>query len=161
VAATGQRVEVRTKTDADAASSGLRFVARKCEVRPDGIGVSHADGTTRTVPYASVAAVVVRLLPPDPPWSSQPLLDAVVPSPDGASWQAVRVFSTTLVNSSALPGGASTSRLETLRRLLAHLVAQNPQTSLDPETADFLNQGKPPARFVNTTHFAEYDQRYS
>ncbi|HEY6546549.1 MAG TPA: hypothetical protein VI589_01535 [Vicinamibacteria bacterium] len=161
MAPSGHRIETRTRTDADAASSGLRFVARRCEITPSGLAVSSADGSTRTVPYAAVLAVVVRLLPPDPPWSSQPLFDGVVRSADNTAWQAVRVFSTTPVNYGALPGGASTSRLENMRRLGAHLLAQNPQLSLDPETAAFVTGGKPPVRFVSTTHFAEYDQRYS
>lgn len=160
-AASGQRVETRTRTDADAASSGLRFVARRCEITASGLAVSSPDGSTRAVAYAAVLAVVVRLLPPDPPWSSQPVFDAVVRSADNTAWQAVRVFSTTIVNYGALPGGASTARLENMRRLAAHLLAQNPQLSLDPETAAFVKDGKPPVRFVSTTHFAEYDQRYS
>jgi hypothetical protein len=160
-APSGQRIETRTRTDADAASSGLRFVARRCEITTAGLTVSNPDGSTRAVAYAAVLAVVVRLLPPDPPWSSQPVFDAVVRSADNTAWQVVRVFSTTTVNYQALPGGASTSRLENMRRLAAHLLAQNPQLSLDPETAAFMSDGQPPVRFVSTTHFAEYDQRYS
>jgi hypothetical protein len=160
-AASGQRVETRTRTDADAASSGLRFVARRCEITASGLAVSNPDGSTRAVAYPAILAVVVRLLPPDPPWSSQPVFDAVVRSADNTAWQTVRVFSTTIVNYAALPGGASTSRLENMRRLGAHLLAQNPQLNLDPETAAFVSGGKPPVRFVSTTHFAEYDQRYS
>lgn len=160
IAPSGQRTEVRTKADVDAAASGLRFVVRRCEITTVGLKIAYPDGRTRDVAYAAIAAVVVRLLPPDPPWNSQPLLDAVVRSADGASWEAVRIFSTTVLNAAALPGGASTSRLENMRKLAEHLMAQNPALSLDAETAAFVKQGKPPARFVNTTHFAEYDQRY-
>jgi hypothetical protein len=160
-APSGHRSEVRTKSDADAAASGLRFVAHKCEITPAGLKVTYPNGRSRDVPYASIAALVVRLLPPDPPWNAQPLLDAVVRSPDDTAWQAVRVFSTTVVNTAALPGGGSTSRLENVRKLAAHLLARHPALSLDPETAAFVREGKPPARFVNTTHFAEYDQRYA
>jgi hypothetical protein len=160
IAPSGQRSEVRTKADVDAAASGLRFVARKCEITPTGLKVQYPEGRTRDVAYGEVASLVVRLLPPDPPWNAQPLLDAVVRSADNSAWEAVRVFSTTIFNTAALPGGGSTSRLENMRKLGAHLVAQNPGLSLDPETAAFVTEGKPPARFVNTTHFAEYDQRY-
>lgn len=156
----GQRAETRTRADVDAAASGLRFVARKCEITPAGLKVSYPDGRTRDVGYSEIASVVVRLLPPDPPWNAEPLFDAVVRSADNTSWEAVRLFSTTVVNTAALPGGGSTARLDNLRKLGAHLLAQNPALSLDPETATFMKDGKPPARFVSTTHFAEYDQRY-
>ena len=146
--------------DADSAASGLRFVARKCEITPAGLKVSYPLGPGRQVGYAEIVSFVVRLLPPDPPWSSQPLCDAVVRSADNTSWETVRIFSTTVVNAAALPGGESTSRLDNMRKLGAHLLAQNPALSLDPETAAFVNDGKPPARFVSTNHFAEYDQRY-
>jgi hypothetical protein len=72
----------------------------------------------------------------------------------------LRIFSTTIVNYGAIPGGASTSRLENTRRLAAHIAAQSPSLALDPETAAFIKEGKPPARFVNMTHFTEYDVRY-
>jgi hypothetical protein len=160
-AASGHRVETRTRTEVDAASSALRFVAKRCEITPTGLSVAYPSGPGREVAFSEVLAVVVRLLPADPPWASQPIFDAVVRSADNTAWQALRVFSTTLVNYAALPGGASTSRLENMRRLAAHLLAQNPQLSLDPETAAFVKDGKPPVRFVSTTHFAEYDQRYS
>jgi hypothetical protein len=157
----GRRIQTTTKTDVDSAESSLRFVARKCEVTPAGLKVSYPDGRTREVAYPQIVSLVVRLLPPDPPWNAQPLLDAVVRSSDNTSWETVRVFSTTLVNTAALPGGGSTSRLENVRRLGAHLLAQHPALNLDPETGAFVTEGKPPARFVSTSHFAEYDQRYS
>jgi hypothetical protein len=159
-APSGQRKETRTKDDVDTAASGLRFVARKCEITPTGLKVQNPDGRSREVGYAEIAALVVRLLPPDPPWNAAPILDAVVRSADNTAWEAVRVFSTTIVNTAALPGGGSTSRLENMRRLGGHLAAQNPAISLDAETAAFVNDGKPPSRFVNTTHFADYDLRY-
>ena len=156
----GQRTVTRTKADVDSAASGLRFVARRCEITPAGLKVSYPEGPGRDVGYAEIVSFVVRLLPPDPPWSSQPLCDAVVRSADNTSWETVRIFSTTVVNTAALPGGGSTSRLDNMRKLGTHLIAQNPTLSLDAETAAFVKEGKPPARFVNTNHFAEYDQRY-
>ena len=160
IAPSGQRTVIRTKTDVDSAASGLRFVARKCEIQPTGLKVSYSDGPVREVGYGDIVSLVVRLLPPDPPWSSQPFCDAVVRSADNTAWEAVRIFSTTVFNTAALPGGGSASRLDNMRKLGAHLFAQNPALSLDPETAAFLNEGKLPARFVSTNHFAEYDQRY-
>lgn len=160
IAPSGQRTVIRTRTDADSAASGLRFVARKCEIGPLGLKVSYAEGPVRDVAYVEIVSLVVRLLPPDPPWSSQPFCDAVVRSADNTAWEAVRIFSTTVFNTAALPGGGSASRLDNMRKLGAHLLAQNPALSLDPETAAFLSEGRPPARFVSTNHFAEYDQRY-
>jgi hypothetical protein len=159
-APSGRRIETRTRSDVDAAAEGLRFVARKCEITPIGLKVHWPDGRAQEVSYADIRAVVVRTLPPDAPWNAQPLLDAVFASLDGAGWSAIRVFSTTMLNAAALPGGASTSRLENMRRLAAHLAAQNPSVALDPESAAFVKDGRPPGRFVGTGHFAEYDQRY-
>ena len=154
------RVEIRSKLDVDAAASGLRFVAHRLEITPQGLKASYPDGRTREVSFAEVASVVVRLLPPDPPWNAHPLLDAVILVPDATAWTAIRIFSTTVVNYAAVPGGPSTSRLENTRRLGAHLVAQNPQMVVDEETRAFLLDSKPASRFVNTSHFAEYDRRY-
>ena len=162
IAPSGQRTVTRTKTDAD--SRRFRPALRRRESarsEPTGLqGLLRATGPGRDVGYGEIVSFVVRLLPPDPPWSSQPLCDAVVRSADNTAWETVRVFSTTVFNTAALPGGGSTSRLDNMRKLGAHLLAQNPALSLDPETAAFVSEGKPPARFVSTNHFAEYDQRY-
>ena len=44
--------------------------------------------------------------------------------------------------------------------LTAILAARASAIVPGPETAAFLSEGRPPARFVSTNHFAEYDQRY-
>jgi hypothetical protein len=142
------------------AASGLRFVPHRLEISPQGLKASYPDGFTRELSFAEVASVVVRLLPPDPPWNAHPLLDMVVLATDAHAWTAVRVFSTTVVNYAAVPGGPSTSRLENTRRLGAHLLAQNPAMMVDDETRAFLLEARPAARFVSTSHFTEYDRRY-
>jgi hypothetical protein len=146
--------------DSDSARAALRFVAHRCEITPEGLKVTFPSGQRREATFAEIASLVVRLLPPDPPWNTQPILDVVVPADGGGAWTAVRVFTTTVVNYAAIPGGASAQRLENVRRLGAHLVAQNPAMGLDPETAAFLQDNKPAGRFANTRHFLEYDERY-
>ena len=142
-------------------SSGLRFVARKCEITPAGLKVSYADGSTRDVAYAAILSVVVRLLPPDPPWSSQPFFDAVVRSADNTAWQAVRVFSTTIVQLRR----PARRRLHLAPREHAPAGGASPRPEPGPEPrpgdGGLRERGKPPVRFVSTNHFAEYDQRYS
>ncbi len=87
------------------------------------------------------------------------LLD-VVALVDNARWEPVRVFATTFVNYAALPGGASTSRLENVRKLTRLLREKNPAVALDPATTAFLDGPAPPARFADLTQFAEYDSNY-
>ena len=147
-------------TDADAARDSLRFVAHKCELTSESLKVTFTNGQRRDLAFADLASLVVRLMPPDPPWNAQPILDAVVPAEGGGAWTAVRVFTTTVVNFAAIPGGASAQRLENVRRLGAHLADKNPAATLDAETLAFLREGKPPGRFANIRHFTEYDERY-
>jgi hypothetical protein len=155
-----RRMDLKAKSEVDSAATELRFVARKCEITPEGLRLTYPDGKSREARWAQLAGLVIRLLPPDPPWNAMPLVDAVVTGPTPGTWQVLRIFSTTIVNYGAIPGGASTSRLENTRRLAAHIAAQSPSLALDPETAAFIKEGKPPARFVNMTHFTEYDVRY-
>ncbi len=140
-------------------AQALRFTAHKCELFDGGLRVTSSQGKTRDVRWSEVGRLVVRQLPPDPPWNSSVLLD-IVALMDGVRWEPVRVFVTTFVNYGALPEGASTSRLENIRNLARHLRSQNPAVALDPETTTFLEGNAPPARFANMTQFAEYDGNY-
>ena len=115
-------------------------------------------GKPRDILWNEIGRLVVRQLPPDPPWNASVLLD-VVALVDGARWEPVRIFVTTFVNYGALPEGASTSRLENIRNLTRFLRAKNPAVDLDPETTAFLDGAAPPARW-NMTQFAEYDGHY-
>jgi hypothetical protein len=105
-----------------------------------------------------VGRIVARQLPPDPPWDAGLLLD-VVAYLDGR-WEPLRVFTTTLVNFGALEGGASTSRLDNLRRLARHVREHQPALALDEDTLAFVEGRKPPARLLSTTQLAEYDAVY-
>ena len=140
-------------------AQALRFTAHKCEVFDGGLRVTSTPGKTRDVRWSDVGRLVVRQLPPDPPWNASVLLD-VIALVDGTRWEPVRIFVTTFVNYGALPEGASTSRLENIRNLARHLRSQNPGVALDPETTAFLDGPGAPARFGNMTQFAEYDSHY-
>jgi hypothetical protein len=59
-----------------------------------------------------------------------------------------------------LAGGASTSRLDNIRRFARHVRERNPAVAVDEETLAFLESEKAPARFVNTTQLVEYDAVY-
>ena len=140
-------------------AQALRFTADKCEIFDGGLRVTFAPGKMRDVRWTDVGRVVVRQLPPDPPWNAVVLLD-VVALVDGARWEPVRIFATTFVNYAALPEGASTSRLENVRNLARFLRDRNPAVALDPETTAFMDGTGVPARFGNMTQFAEYDSGY-
>jgi hypothetical protein len=92
------------KTATDAAASALRFLAHKCEIGEAGLHVTSPKGQGRDVPWANIGRIVVRQLPPDPPWDSGVILDLVAYT--GERWEPVRVFGTTIVNYAALAGGA-------------------------------------------------------
>jgi hypothetical protein len=151
--------EIKTRSSTDAAASALRFVAFKCEITPKGLRVTSSRGAVREVAFGEIRSLLVRQLPPDPPWSSQLLLDAVPDGTNGAG-EPIRILGTTVVNYHALPKGASTSRLENLRSFGSFLAAQNPSLSIDPETAHFLQGPKAPARFTTMVQFHEYDSRF-
>lgn len=141
----------------DEAAASLRFVARRCEIGPDGLRAYEANGKLRDLAWSEIARIVVRALPPDPPWDAGLVVDLVAPL-DGR-WQPVRIFGATFVNYAALPGGASAARLDNVRRLAGHVRERNPALAVDEETAAFL-AGGPAPRFPDITGFAEYDAAY-
>ena len=134
-------------------------MAFKCEISPKGLRVTSPRGAVREVGFEEIRSLLIRQLPPDPPWSSQVLFDAL-PAGTNGSGEPVRIFGTTVVNYSALPTGTSTSRLENLRNFAAYPAAQNPALSIDPETAHFIGGPKAPARFPIMVEFHEYDSRF-
>jgi hypothetical protein len=120
--------------------------------------VTTREGRVREPAWDAIGRLVARQLPPDPPWDSGLLVD-VVAHLDGR-WEPFRVFTTTLVNFGVLEGGASTSRMENLRRLVRHVRERNPSVALDDETRAFADGSAAPARFVSLTQLAEYDAGY-
>jgi hypothetical protein len=151
-------ISMKAQAATDAAASALRFLAHKCEIGEAGLHVTLPSGQGRDVPWADIGRIVARQLPPDPPWDSGVILDLVAYV--GGRWEPVRVFGTTIVNYGALSGGASTSRLDNLRRFARHVRERHPAVAVDDETLGFLESQKAPARFVNMTQFTEYDALY-
>lgn len=150
-------VSMQGKASVDAAAAALRFLAYKCEIGEAGLRVTDRDGHVRDVVWSAIGRLVVRQLPPDPPWEAGLILDVV--AWDGSGWQPLRIFTTTLVNFGALPGPPASSRIENLRRFLRHVRERQPAAAVDDETALFV-EGRPPARLVTMTQLAEYDAAY-
>lgn len=158
VSATGRRIEAKGPAGVDAARKSLRFIAHRFEVGAEGFRAVYPNGAARDIRYDQVAAVVVRQLPPDPPWEGAFIVD-VVPTKD-ASPEPVRIFGNTVVNYAAIPGGSSSSRLDNTRRLTAFLRDKCANAVLDEATQEFVRGPKVPQRFANMTQFIEYDTTY-
>lgn len=157
VSALGARLDIR-KLSVDSARKSLRFIAHRCEIGEAGLRVTLVSGEARQIPFASIAGVVVRQLPVDPPWDGALILD-IVPAPETAA-EPVRIFATTVMNYAAIPGGASSSRLDNTRRFTAFLAERCPGATLDEPTLTFMRGPRAPLRFVNVTQFLEYDLIY-
>jgi hypothetical protein len=157
---TGKQVSVKGPAGVDAARKALRFIAHKVEIRGESLVATMPNGEARDVSYVDAERIVVRQLPPDPPWDGAFFID-VVPRPDSASGKdPIRIFPTTSVNYAAVPGGSSPSRLDNTRRLTAFLRDKCPAAAIDDATAEFIRGPKVPLRFVNMTQFLEYDTAY-
>ena len=111
-----------------------------------------AAGGERQVRFADIAAVVARQMPPDPPYERAVVVDLV---PAGAP--PFRLLTSTRVNYGAMPGGAGTTALDNLRRLV-RLVAQAGRADLDDPTRAFA-EGKPPAAFAASKSFTSWPRR--
>jgi hypothetical protein len=151
---------VKTSTGVDAASKALRFVAHKVGIGDAGLSVTLPSGEKREVPFAEIARIVTRQLPPDPPWEGAFFVDAALAQGSASGPDPVRVFATTVVNYAAIPGGGSTSRLENTRKLTAFLRDRCKGAEVDEATAEFIRGPKVPLRFANMTQFIEYDTTY-
>jgi hypothetical protein len=155
----GQAPAPRGGADADAAAKAFRFRVHKCEIGDGGLAITLASGSCRELRFADIERLVVRTLPPDPPWSGMLVLDVVAASANGHE-EPARLVATTYCNFGALPEGAATARVENFRRLVRHLRERNPGLLLDAETARFAD-GAPPARFASLAAFAAYDASYA
>jgi hypothetical protein len=138
----------------DRGAQALRFVAPKLELLDAGVRVVALDGSRRDLAWEQVAEVLVRKLPPDPPWNGALLLDLVV-----RDAPPVRVVPATLVSFASLPGGAAPSRLENTRRL-ARLASERSSARLDPATQAFVAGSGHPATFASVHEFAAHDARF-
>jgi hypothetical protein len=133
----------------------LRFAAHRCEIRAEGLRASYPDGTTRELPWAEIAQIAVRQLPPDPPWERSLVVDLAP-----AEGPPIRLLSTSFVNFAALPGGATASRLDNVRRLASLVREHNPGLQIESATEGFVASQGAPLRLLSMNQFAEYDARY-
>ncbi len=154
---------------ADATAELLRFVVRELELDERGL-TTRGDGGTRELGWAELAEVHAGQLPADPPFERLHFVDLVPAGParPGAPYrpdgpaplaEPLRLLLSTRVNYAALPGGAATTSLDNLRRLVAHAQAQQPALILDAETTAF-STGGPAHRYLAVEQFARYDARY-
>lgn len=153
------RFNVSAKDAVATAASSLRFVIYRCEISARGLKALYSNGSTRELEWMNIALLSVRQLPPDKPWDGKIILDIVPVSPPGFPLPPFRVFASTYVNYAALPGGQAANTQENIRRLAAYTASQNPSLILDPHSAPFIREHKPPYR-LTLAQFAEYDQRY-
>lgn len=156
----GNKFNVSVKDAVSAAASSLRFVIYRCEISERGLKAAYSNGTTREVQWNNIASIVVRQLPPDKPWEGKVVLDFLPVSAPGFPVAPLRVFASTYVNYSALPGGQAANTQENIRRLAAYAADQNPSILMDPASSSFIQEHKPPHR-LTLAQFAEYDQRYT
>jgi hypothetical protein len=131
------------------ASSELRFACATGSIEEGGLRAGD-----RLLAWGEIARVIVRRLPPDPPWEKASLLDLV---PDHGP--PVRLVSTSRIDWSTLPGGAGPTMKENWRRLVAHARAANPAIEIDPDSAPFLD-GREAPMFAAWKLFLDYDARY-
>jgi hypothetical protein len=139
-AASVRRVAVDTVAEA------LRFVARECELNEHGLRVSLRNGSLRQVSWQNIERVVLRCLPPDPPFDNMMMLDVV----SRGSSTPVRLLPNTHVNYSALPDGGGMTAGENLRKLAMHAVENSNGGTLDAE----------PLRFRGKNELLDYDAQY-
>ncbi len=154
---------------ADATAELLRFVVRELELGTRGL-TARAGGATRELSWSELAEVHAGQLPADAPFERLHFVDLVPAGPPrpGAPYrpdgpaplaEPLRLLPSTRVNYAALPGGAATTSLDNLRRLVAHAQTQQPALSLDAETAAFSTGGQA-RRYLAVEQFARYDARY-
>jgi hypothetical protein len=141
---------------ADAATANLRFVADELELRDEGLVVSYVRGAqAELVPWSRLRAVVVRRLPPDPPFDKVMLLDVVLDS-----GVPIRLLPSTRANYAALPEGQAPGSRENFRRLCKHLRQRAPRLEVEPPTAAFVDGAPDVPIFPAIKKFAEYDAGY-
>jgi hypothetical protein len=134
----------------------LRFAAFRCSFSDTGLTATYRDASTRTLRWADIARVSVRQLPGDPPWDSAIVVDLVStqePSP-------LRLLTGTFIAFQTLPGGASTSPIENVRRLCQQVRRLCPGAVFDEPTARFCDASGPCPRVLGMRQFSEYDARF-
>lgn len=159
--ASGSTFDARPKPiAADFAAAALRHLVYRCEISSSGIRAIYSSGKQKEYAWSDFASIIIRQLPPEPPWNGKILMD-LIPAASDAGLAPVRLFTSTYVNYSYLPQGLSPSSQENMRRLGLYVLQQNPRIAIEPWTAQFLHAAKSPLKFANLSQFANYDARYS
>jgi hypothetical protein len=134
----------------DRARRSLEHVALRCVAGDAGLEVTGSSGPARSIAWSAVRRVVVRMLPPDPPYGGLVLLDVW---PDKGA--PVRLMPTTVVQGFA-PCGA-TARLERVRAQAAEILARAGEATADPATRAFVEGTAKIARFAAPSALHEYE----
>jgi hypothetical protein len=139
----------------DVGRTALRFVVDRGRIDPGGLTVKTIDGAERTVAWSDFAVVVVRRLPPDPPFSKLLLIDLAT-----TSGPPIRLLPSSRIDWRQLPGGAAATARDNARSLIALIRSENSSVSVEPASQGFVDTGAEPSIFGSMRQFAEYDARY-
>lgn len=153
----GRGVASRTAGAApvDVGRTALRFVVDRGTIEPGGLTVRTVDGDDRAVAWSEIAVVVVRRLPPDPPFSKLLLIDLAT-----TTGPPIRLLPASRVDWRQLPGGAAATARDNVRRLIALVRSENSSVTVETASQDFVDSGAEPSIFGSMRQFAEYDARY-
>ena len=138
------------------ASQALRFAAFRAQPSEAGLRTTDKAGLPRDMEWTAVREIVVHQLPNDPPWSSAIVID-FVPA-DGSA--PMRLVTGSFIDWKALPGQATPSPAENVRRLCRYALERHPSIALDEATRRFV-EGAPCRRLLGMEPFNQYDARYA
>jgi hypothetical protein len=140
---------------ADAAKGALRFVVKVGEPTAPGLRVELESGAAREIAWAEVVRVVVRRLPPVPPFEKTAFLDLVTAA------GPVRLLPSSRIDFAKLagPGRVAPGTKENWRRLIAAAREVNRAIEIEAESALFFAGGEAPM-FAAIKLFVAYDQQY-
>ena len=139
----------------DVGRTALRFVVDRGSIEPDGLTVRTVDGDERRVAWSDLAVVVVRRLPPDPPFSKLLLVDFAT-----TSGPPVRILPASRLDWRQLPGGAAPTARDNVRKLIALARVKHRGLTVETGSEAFADSGGEPPIFGSMRQFAEYDARY-
>ena len=139
----------------DVGRTALRFVVDRGTITPEGLVVRTVDGDDRTVAWSELAVVVVRRLPPDPPFSKLLLIDLAT-----TSGPPIRLLPSSRLDWRQLPGGAAATARDNARKLIALVRSENSSVIVETASQEFVDSGAEPSIFGSMRQFAEYDARY-
>jgi hypothetical protein len=118
-----------------------------------GLLVHFDRGGERRLAWDEITLALVRAIPVQP----EPLLFVDLVTAAGP----VRVLSNSAVDYAALPGGASASERDNLRRLVALARHHHPALVIEDESAPFFATGREPPSLPTKAAIAAHDARYA